>query len=360
MEPLKEMFNKKFFVALAAAFKNVENKFDEKLFVKKSLEGLESLSLNERMRRTSLILKNVLPDDFKMNINTMQQVITLMPTGYTNLLFPDFVGLYGHDDFDTSMQALRYFTRFGSSEFAIREFLKRDFEKTMEHMISWSSDEDPHVRRLASEGSRARLPWSFKLDEVIKNPKCTKTILENLKADNALYVRKSVANHLNDVSKDNPDYMISLLRAWDQNNPNTAWIIKHASRTLIKKGNAASLSVFNFEKNVKLKIDNLKVNKTQIKLGQTLEFSFDLLSQKNKTQKLVVDYIIHYRKSSTALSPKVFKLKEILLEPQQKISFSKKQLIKDFSTRKHFKGRHLLEIQVNGNVIGKVDFFLEL
>lgn len=360
MEPLKEMFNKKFYSHFALEFSKADKNFKTEQFIKDVTKNFEPLSLNERMRKTSHILKEHLPQDYKKAIDVMFKVIPNTQRGYTNLVFPDFVGLYGHDAIDTSLEALKHFTTFGSSEFAIREFLKRDFTKTIKVMHTWAKDKNAHVRRLASEGSRPRLPWSFKLDEVIKNPKSTQGILEALKADEELYVRKSVANHLNDHSKDNTDFMLQLLKSWDKSNAHTAWIVKHASRSLIKKGNANSLALFDFEKNPKINIENFKILKSKIKLGNNLEFEFDLISEKNTKQKLVVDYIIHYRKKGKELSAKVFKLKELELKPKEKISVNKKQMMKDFTTRKHFAGEHLLEIQVNGKVYGKQKFNLSV
>jgi 3-methyladenine DNA glycosylase AlkC len=356
MEPLKEMFNENFYKNFAKEFSKVYKQFDSKKFVKEVTTSISDLSLNQRMRKTSEVLKHHLPSDYKKAVEIMKKVIPSTKGGYTNLVFPDFVGVYGHDDFESSMEALKYFTKFGSSEFAIREFLKRDFKKTIQVMQKWSVDENYHVRRLSSEGSRPRLPWSFKLDEVIKNPSSTKIILQNLKADEELYVRKSVANHLNDVTKENADYMLDLVNSWDKKNTHTAWIIKHASRSLIKKGHAGSLSVFDFEKNVKISAKNFKLNKRKIKLGERLTFEFDLVSEKNSSQKLVVDYIIHYRKKSGELSPKVFKLKEIDLRAKETVSISKSQVFKDFTTRKHFAGKHEVEIQVNGKGYGKLEF----
>lgn len=359
MEPLKEMFNKKFYVEFAHEFYKAEKNFNPDKFVKQVTENFESLSLNERMRKTSQELKNCLPQDYKKAIGIMAKVIPNTQKGYTNLVFPDFVGIYGHDDTNTSLEALKYFTQFGSSEFAIREFLKRDFTKTIKVMNSWAKDKNHHVRRLASEGSRPRLPWSFKLEEVIKNPKSTQTILETLKEDKELYVKKSVANHLNDLSKDNTDYMLQLISGWNTGNEDTAWIVKHASRTLIKKGNTQSLAFFNFEKNPKLKLKNFKIIPPKIKLGDHLHFEFEITSKKSKPQKLVIDYSIHYRKSSGDHSPKVFKLKEFELQPKEKITITKKQLIKDFSTRKHFAGTHFLELQINGTVLDRLTFELK-
>ena len=356
MEPLKEMFNKTFYESFAVEFSKADKNFDPKKFLREVTANIEGLSLNQRMRRTSEVLKNNLPSDYKKAILVLEKVIPHTKTGYTNLVYPDFVGLYGQADFEVSMEALKQFTKFGSSEFAIREFLKRDFNKTIKVMQAWSKDKNHHVRRLSSEGSRPRLPWSFKLDEVIKNPKSTQTILENLKADSELYVRKSVANHLNDVSKENTEYMLDLVNSWDKKNPHTAWIIKHASRSLIKKGHPGSLSVFDFEKNVKVKVDNFHLNKSKVNLGESLLFTFDIVSDKSSSQKLVIDYIIHYRKKLGELSPKVFKLKEVELKPKERITISKSQVFKDFTTRKHFAGKHLLQIQVNGKVLAEKEF----
>lgn len=360
MEPLKELFNKPFYTHFSQEIARADRNFNAKQFFEDVTENLDALELNQRLRNTSLVLKKHLPGSYKKSVDIMLKAIPHTKRGYTNLVFPDFVGLYGHDDFDLSMAALEQFTKSGSSEFAIREFLKRDFSKTIKVMQRWAKDKDHHVRRLASEGSRPRLPWSFKLDAVIKDPAITRSILEALKEDQELYVRKSVANHLNDISKENADYMLELVNGWDKTNPHTSWIIKHASRSLIKKGHAGSLSVFNFEKNVKVAVENFKLKSPEIKLGESLQFEFGLVSLKNTEQKLVIDYVIHYRKKSGELSPKVFKLKEIMLQPKQRALISKKQLFKDFTTRKHSAGEHLVEVQVNGIIMHSQPFKLAL
>ncbi len=359
MEPLKEMFNKAYYQKLAQALNDADKTIDPKKFLAAMLDGLEPLSLNERLRKTAQTMNRVLSPDYKKAMAVLFKVSPNMPRGYTSLVFPDYVGLYGHEHFDLSMEALKQFTSMGTSEFAIREFLKRDFKKTIAVMKKWSTDKDHHVRRLSSEGSRPRLPWSFKLDAVISNPAVTQPILEALKEDQELYVRKSVANHLNDVSKDNPDYMLQVVSTWNKAHPHTAWIVKHASRSLIKKGNASSLAVFDFEKNIKITLENFKLTPSKLKLGESLHFSFDLVSKKATGQKLVVDYLIHYRKKSGELSPKVFKLKELTLGPKQRASFSKKQVFKDFTTRKHETGTHRIEIQVNGKIYHKEEFYLK-
>lgn len=345
------MFNRKFYAKLGQEFHNAHTPFNPAAFVKDVTLNLETLSLNQRMRNTSVVLQRHLPEDYSKTIHIMMKVIPNLNKGYTSLVFPDYVGLFGIEHFSVSMEALKFFTSFGSSEFAIREFLKRDFKKTLQIMEGWSVDKDSHVRRLASEGSRPRLPWSFKLEEVIHHPEATKAILENLKADEELYVQKSVANHLNDISKDNPEYVLSQVKKWDRSNEHTAWIIKRACRTLIRKGDNASLAVFDYSKKVKVEVSELKLNSATIRLNDVLRFDFDLVSKASVSQKLVIHYRIHYRKKSGGLSPKTFALKEITLEPRASIKISKHQRFEDFTTRKHFDGQHILEILVNGKVM---------
>ncbi|MBK1440102.1 DNA alkylation repair protein [Parapedobacter sp. ISTM3] len=360
MEPLKEMFNRAFYVNFAQAFGNVDKHFHVEAFIDDVTRGIDRLSLNGRLRNTSIMLHRHLPDDFNKAVAILYAAAPLLPAGYTALVLPDYVALYGKQHFDQSMEALQYFTTLGSAEFAIREFLKTDLVKTLDVMHKWADDKNVHVRRLASEGSRPRLPWSFKLAEIIKQPALTQGILEKLSADEALYVRKSVANHLNDHSKDNASYMLNLVSGWDKTNKHTSWIIKHAIRTLVKRGDREALKIFGFEGEVSVVLENLYTDKISLRLGDTLSFGFGLKSESEQQQKLVVDYAIHYVKASGVRMKKVYKLREVLLLPGQAVQFSKRQPFLDLTTRKHYAGEHLLEILVNGNTLGKVRFVLHI
>ncbi|HEX8517661.1 MAG TPA: DNA alkylation repair protein [Bacteroidia bacterium] len=357
-EALKDMFNKKFYSELAATFNKADKNFHPEKFIKDVSVNLEDLSLNQRMRNTSVVLKKHLSSDYSKALAVLLEVASEFKGGYRALLFPDFVGQYGHGHVSLSLDALKILTLYGSSEFAIREYLKRDLKGTLKVMTKWAEDKDYHVRRLSSEGSRPRLPWSFNIPEIMNNPQLTRPILETLKADKELYVKKSVANHLNDFSGTQTEWMLDLVRSWDKTNEDTAWIVKHASRTLIKKGHLGSLSVLDFERNAKVQLKNFKLESSKLKLGEELNFSFIIISEKKSKQKLVIDYAVHYAKKSGEQSRKVFKLKELQLNPLQNISISKRQLIRDFSTRKHYAGKHAVEILVNGKSYGLKEFFL--
>jgi 3-methyladenine DNA glycosylase AlkC len=356
MDQLRDMFNSSYFTRLSEEFKKEEPSFNQELFIEDVTRGIENLSLNERMRQTSLILKKHLPDNYVHCIELMTQVIPRMNYSYTQLVFPDFVGLFGHEHFYVSMKALAYFTSFGSSEFAIREFLVRDFEKTIKVMYKWSENENFHVRRLSSEGSRPRLPWSFNIAEIIKNPRHTLPILENLKADPELYVKKSVANHLNDISKDWPDYMLDLVESWGKDSSDTKWIVKRGCRTLVKNGNHRALALFECDTQINLEVLSFSISHAKLRQDEKLAFHFNIKSTSGIIQKIIIDYRIHYCKKLGSRVPKVFKLKELELLPNQEVLIKKTQLFKDLTTRKHYSGKHQLDILINGNVVQSVEF----
>lgn len=356
MEPLKEMFNQAYYQNLANVFSSVYKPFQSAMFLQNVTNDLEKRSLNERMRYTAHMLQQHLPDSYSKAVAILKEAIPLSPKGYTALVFPEFVSLFGQQHSDISLEALKYFTQFGSSEFAIRTFLKQDLEKTLKVMYGWSEDENVHVRRLASEGSRPRLPWSFKLDAIIQNPSLTAPILEKLKKDDELYVRKSVANHLNDQTKDSPDYVIKLIKTWDKTHPHTAWIVKRGCRSLLKQGDKKSMAIFNLTKNVQVAVKKFTINDTVIRLNDVLQFQFVLVSKKSTTQRLMIDYRIHYYKKSGVQLPKVFKLKEVILKAGEELAFKKTQRFQDFTTRQLHSGTHWLELIVNGNSVARKKF----
>jgi 3-methyladenine DNA glycosylase AlkC len=358
-EPLKEMFDRAYFERLSKEVSEAAPRVDGTRLLKDLMKGNEGRELNARMRHASITLGTHLPADFRKAVDVLKDVAHRMPKGYTALLYPDFVGQFGHDDPGFSLDALKYFTPFGSSEFAVREFVRRDVKGTLRVMRTWADDQDEHVRRLASEGSRPRLPWSFRLDAVVKDPELTTPILERLRSDDSLYVRKSVANHLNDFSKDHATYVIDRLRSWDLSDPHSAWIAKHACRTLIKAGDPSALALFAFDTRVKVRVDDLCLSARTLSLGETLEFSFIVTSEAAHEQPLVIDYAIHYRKANGSVSKKVFKLKEVALGPMASVPIRKRQRIMDLSTRKHHSGEHLVEVMVNGRKGATAAFHLD-
>lgn len=344
---LKEMFNTKFYEHLAAQFNNADASFNMQQFIEAVTNGLENRSLNERLRFTTITLKNHLAEDFKEAVKLLNAVIPNSPRGYTSLIFPDYIGQYGIHDFEISMEALAYYTQFGSSEFAIREFLKHDFDKTLEVMKLWAKSPNHHIRRLASEGCRPRLPWAMAIPEFKKNPNPILPILTILKSDSSEYVRRSVANNLNDIAKDNPQIVIEIASKWKGQAKETDAIIKHACRTLLKQGNTEILKHFGLDSS-KAAVANFKINTPKVAIGSHLEFSFSVQNNEEKPQTIRLEYAIYYLRQNGQLSKKVFKISERIFEPNQSSHINRKQSFKLITTRKFYTGQQKLSIIING------------
>lgn len=357
---LKEIFNRDRLLHIASETSAVSSSFDAERFMELATENLAELSIMQRLRQVATSLHQCLPGGFADNIGTLYELAPRINHGFASIALPEYVALYGHDHFELSMEALRYFTRFGSSEFAIRPFLARDLSRTLAVMEGWARDDNEHVRRLASEGCRPRLPWSFQLRELVADPQPVEGILDALNSDPSLYVRKSVANHLNDITKDHPGWVLSRLAQWPMEDPHTRWIARQALRTLIKRGDRDALAVIGAGARPRVRIDSFSVAPAAISLGERIRLGASIVSTSREAQRLVIDYAVHYVKKSGAPSRKVFKLKEIDIPPAGICDLSAGQQIRDFTTRKHYAGHHRIELMVNGEVLAECGFELAI
>lgn len=353
---LKEIFNAERLQHIASEMSAVYPAFKAKAFLKHANQGLAELSVMQRMARVSESLHAVLPLDYEDSLEVLRELAPRLNSGFVSMCLPHYVASYGGHAFDTSMQALKYFTTFGSSEFAICHFLRSDLARALELMHDWTQDQNHHVRRLASEGTRPRLPWSFRLEAVQANPQLAAGILERLKADDSLYVRKSVANHLNDVTKEHPEWVLDTIEGWPLENKHTAWIAKHALRSLIKQGELRALTVIGAGAKAEVELLDVRVEPAVVRLGEAITLSFTVKSTVAYEQRLVIDYAIDYVKANGGVSGKVFKLKTVELAGFEEVVVGRRQVIRDFTTRRHFLGRHGVRVMVNGEVLGSVAF----
>ncbi len=358
-DALKEMFDAARFAQLADLFAGALAGFDRRRFLHIATAGLAELSLLQRLRRGTEALRATLPDNYPVAVAVLRDVAPRIGHNFVGLMLPDYVGQYGREHPAASLAALHFLTRFSSGEFAIREFLKRDLPGTLVVMERWSRDDNEHVRRLASEGCRPRLPWSFRLEALVADPGPVWPILENLRADPSLYVRKSVANHLNDITKDHPDEVLARLARWEGTNLHTAWIARRGLRTLVKQGHDGALGVLGAGAKPRIEVRAFKVSPARLSLGDTLTITADLASRAAKPQRLVLDYAIRYVKAGGKTHRKVFKWKEVLLATGGELRLAKRQTIRDFSTRRHHAGRHEVELQANGRVVARAVFTLQ-
>lgn len=356
---LKDLLNAKALALIGRAAAQAHPAFDQRAYLVMAREGLEELSIMQRMSRAADCLRAHLPADYPKALKIVRRMAPLLPGGFADMVLPEFVGRHGLEHFDLSLEALRELTPYSSAEFAIRPYIALDPEAVLAHALRWAEDENEHVRRLASEGTRPRLPWARRLPLLVAEPQHTRPILEKLRADPADYVRRSVANHLNDISKDHPDWVLDLLEGWPRERPETKWITKHALRNLIKAGHPRALQLVGATLGAKVKLGAFEVTPAALRLGQTLRLKTTLQSTADQPQKLVVDYAIHYVKKSGESSRKVFKLRTLELAGGAELTLEKNQTIADFTTRVHYPGRHAVELLVNGLTVAQGHFDLK-
>ena len=345
---------------IASQAAQASTRFEQEVFLAHALAGLDALTLMERLRHVATALHAALPGvGFLPALDILRTLAPRIDSKFVTMILPEFVAIYGAKNFDASMDALRYFTAFGSSEFAIRHFLRSDLERTLAVMEGWAHDGDAHVRRLASEGSRPRLPWSFHLDRLIDNPAPAAPILDALRSDASPYVRKSVANHLNDITRDNPGWVLGRLTDWTDEDPRTAWIIRHALRTLVKAGDAEALSLVGASDGANVKVEDFIVEPAQLAIGQSFGLSCRITSMGAGTQTLILDYAIDYVRQNGRTSRKIFKLKKLVLDSGQSANISHRQRMENLSVRRLYPGRHRVELLANGQLLAAGAFELE-
>lgn len=357
--PLKEWFDESRYRGLAAELAALSKGFRAQSFLDLTLEGLDERSLMERLHQCAVALGEALPGSYKRQVGVLKKLAPRVGHNFVAIFLSDFVATFGRAELEFSMEALRFFTPFGSAEFAIRPFLAAEPERAMAIIRTWVNDPDEHVRRLASEGTRPRLPWGIRLTHLVRDPSPCAPILEALKEDTSLYVRKSVANHLNDITKDHSAWVLERLEAWDLDSEPQRWIALHACRTLIKRGNARALALLGF--GAKPCVDaGFTVSPARLRLGETLSLEARLVSRSRTVQTLAVDYVMHYVKARGVAFEKVFKWSEVELRPGSEVTLRKRQTLRDFTTRKHHAGHHVVELQVNGQRLARTGFDLRV
>ncbi len=349
----KLWINRGVLVNIAKEIAAVFPDFDQKKFVALS-PRLDPLELKHRV----ILVRDQLREQLPLNYLKALQILLASTQGrklrgFGLWPYTEFIQTYGLEHPGESLAALAQLTELFTGEFAVRPFLKRDPKATLEFLMKCARSENEHVRRWSTEGSRPRLPWGERLDCVIKDPTLTLPILERLKYDDALYVRKSIANHLNDITKDHPQLVVKLLKGWrkeaaPEHRAKIAWIAHRSLRSLIKQGDAQALAVIGVSSKAQLKVTAFNMSGKKFKIGDRIEIAFALHSLAEKRQRVVIDYIVHFMKSNGSLAPKVFKLKTIELAPRGVLKVAKRHHLKVVSTRRLYPGAHAIEIQVNG------------
>lgn len=358
-EPLKNLFSIELINSLASLIKKNYPKFNSNNFIGDVFDATWNCrELKQRMRHITVCLHKHIPLPYPDQVKILCAAAPNFK-GFIAMFFPDFIEVYGLNDLDVSVKAMEHFTQYSSSEFAVRPFIIKYPKQMLAQHKKWAQHKNHHIRRLASEGIRPRLPWAMALPQFKKDPTPILPILELLKNDESEYVRKSVANCLNDISKEHPDVLLQTVKKWKGKSKETDWIVKHASRGLLKQGNVDALKVFGLNNEVHASVTALKLSKNRLKIGDEFSFETSIQLLDKTTHDIRVEYNIYFMKSNGKHAPKIFQIGTYLLNPKQEITIKRKHKFANLTTRKHYTGEHILAIVVNGKELARQSFMLQ-
>jgi 3-methyladenine DNA glycosylase AlkC len=357
-----QLFNRENVHHLAELLKSAYPKFDLQKFEKEVLSAFPQLELKERMTWVREKFTDQLPDDYLKTLKILIKSIEQEPEKFDFIFaaYPDYVAALGckKQYLEQSLAALGDFTHLFSAEFAIRPFINQFPKETFKQMKLWSLSKNNHQRRLASEGFRPKLPWAKAINFDYKK---AASILDNLYYDQDRYITRSVANHLNDISKLDHLFVLEKLATWTkskkQKESEIKYMTQHALRTSVKRGDKETLNFLGYGSNPKIGLDKLKIKNKNISLGQSLEFSFELNSKSD--ENLMIDYCITYATPHKRISTKVFKIKKLHISADGRAKIEKRHPFKLMSTKRLYSGEHKVEIQINGSIIASESFILK-
>ncbi|MDF1837902.1 MAG: DNA alkylation repair protein [Planctomycetota bacterium] len=358
-EPFKNLINDSVALWLGERVGDVWSGFPMKAY-RASFEGrLDPLELKARAQLVGTVLRNALPGDTVEALQILTEAIRATPeigqddlqSGWPMFSINSLVVDFGVDHPKASLELLYEVTKRFTSEFGIRPFLEHHGESTLATLNTWVEDPNVHVRRLVSEGTRPRLPWAPQIRRFIADPSPILPLLEKLKDDPEEYVRRSVANNLNDICKDHADTMLDVVEAWSQGaSAPRQKLIRHACRTLVKAGNPRCLAILGFEP-PKLGPVAMELSTATLHLGETLAAT---------TQKLIVDYRFHWIKANGSSAGRVHKGSHVTLTQGQHKSVKHTFAIKPVTTRRYYSGTTRVELVINGEVLGEGAFELRV
>jgi 3-methyladenine DNA glycosylase AlkC len=366
-EPLKTFFSRSLIRRLAADIEGVHPEFPARAFIQTACQGLEALELLDRGRHIASALAKHLPRSYPDAIDVLLRSLgrehesdELIGAGMAPFLYLPhtiFVALHGLEHFELSIRAQYELTKRFSAESSIRPFIARYPERTVEQLRAWTRDENAHVRRLVSEGTRLRLPWAPRVSWLDQNPERILGLLELLKDDPAALVRRSVANNLNDLGKVHPALLIRTCAAWLRGaSAERRELVEHALRSAVKRGSPEALRLLGFGEAAAVALEHVRIAPRRVPIGGRVSIAFALRSRSRAPQDLLVDLAVHFVKATGRTSRKVFKLKRIHLPARGRIELSTDVSLAVHTTRKPQPGRHAVDVIVNGATLALGEF----
>lgn len=380
MAAFKEMLNADAVNDLADGLKRVEILTRRQAFVDDVISGL---SRHELKGRVTLIANAIAKHSRLEFVDTVARFPQMLApvnaeewnstttshdqglSGFIVWPLTEYVSSYGLDEIEASLAALKELTRRFTSEFAIRSFLIHHRDRTMKYLVRWAKDDCEHVRRLVSEGTRPRLPWGVQLVEFVKNPSLTEPLLNALWDDSSEYVRRSVANHVNDIAKDHPDVALKLVERWRNENRRLdekafRSLAHRALRTLVKAGHRRSLGLLGFQYSSQIHLIRFRLKSEKVRLGGVLEATLTIRNLAKRPMKVMLDYAIHHVRKSGRVQAKVFKFRVFELKANETRSFELKHPFERITTRRYYSGVHRIEVLSNGKCLKSSSFRLDV
>jgi 3-methyladenine DNA glycosylase AlkC len=360
-EQLKAFFSPALVRRLAGDLIHVHPAFSARTFVARATTGLEALELLDRGRHIARVLAAHLPSSYPEAVDVLlrslgpehasDELIGIGMAPFYYLPHTIFVAEHGLDHFEVSMRAQYELTKRFSAESSIRPFISKYPERTLEQLRTWALDPNPHVRRLVSEGTRLRLPWAARVAWLDEHPEQVLALLELLKDDPASVVRRSVANNLNDLGKVHPGLLMRTCESWLAQAPDDRRVlVEHALRSAVKRGEPAALRLLGYGQ-VSVALDDVRIAPRRVPIGDRVAIEFTLRSRSRTAQDVLVDLGVHFIKANGRATPKVFKLKRIVLPPRGRAEFSTSVSLAVHTTRKPQPGRHTVNVIVNGTPV---------
>ncbi len=358
MPDVKDMFSKSAMDGLGDKLKTVCSDFQKDVFMQTVFhQEWDNLELFERISHIAKILGKMLPNDYTKSLEIIFSIIAECNDSQA-MIFPQYIVEFGINDLSQSAKAFENITQYSTCEFAVRPFIDKYPNEMFRILMNWAQSDNEHIRRLASEGTRLAIPWGSKLLTVNKNHNYAIPILEALKDDPSEYVRKSVANNLNELSKVDPDLVVTIGRQWmSSGSKNTNQIVKKACRTLIKKAYPPAMELFGLAKPTGISVSLFSVTPS-VTLNDDLIFSFEIINETKEDVKIRIGYDIGFLKSNGKVNYKVNRISERICQPG-KIVINRKHKIAETSTRKIYPGRHELKITINGCSMAEAEFYVK-
>ena len=363
-EPLKHLLNDTVPPRIAAMVRRVWRKFDTTAFLQQVQPGYESLELMARGQRIAHALQAHLPQDVPralgVLVDSMDPSMGIDAAGepdagdrpYSAFLYLPhsmYIGTHGLPHFEAAMAAQHALTQRFTAEFSIRPYLLHHQGATLARLRDWAQDDNAHVRRLVSEGTRPRLPWAPRLPAFQNNPQLALPLLDALKNDPSSYVRRSVANHLGDIAKDHPDLAVGTARTWLQGAPAPREaLVRHGLRFLIKRGDVGALDALGVGHAVALDVRAARVLPARARIGDKVRIEVELHNPTPQPQRVLADLKVHYVKAHGGAAPKVFKLQTLDIAPGATVAVGKTLSLQQMTTRTHYPGTHQVELVLNG------------